>query len=83
MGNNTDKELIGRVISRLPPEFVEKGMRLAESYTLFGIPLTSLSRDELLAAAAEGWSAYNIHLEQSINAAEMMRNIREAKRRAG
>lgn len=65
-------------VSRLPAEFVENGIKLAQECTLFGIPLTELSRDELLAAAAEGWRAYNRHLEQSIKSWELMRDLRRA-----
>lgn len=42
---------------RLPGDFVASGLALAQGSYLFGVPLTSLTRDELLAAAAHGWNS--------------------------
>lgn len=64
---------------RLPAGFVREGKALAETCLLFGVPLCDLSRDELLAAAAQGWKRYNLHLEQSIDSAQTMIDIRRAR----
>ena len=42
---------------KAPAHMVEAGLRKASSIKWCGIPLTELSRDELLAAAALGWAA--------------------------
>ena len=67
-------------VSRLPDGFVSEGLRIAETCNLFGIPLAELSRDELLAAAAQGWQAYNRSLEQSIKNSQMMRELYKASK---
>jgi len=63
-------------VSRLPGGFVREGIALAETCLLFGVPLCALSKDELLAAAAQGWKQYERHLEQSMENAKLMRDIR-------
>lgn len=68
----------GGAAAGLPADFLARGLKLAEECALFGIPLKELSRDELLAAAAEGWSAYNRHIAQSIERAELLRDLRRA-----
>lgn len=40
---------------RLPISVVEKGLALAEGSTLFGVLITELTRDELVAMTAMGW----------------------------
>lgn len=49
---------------RLPDPFIRDGLRLAEGATLFGILLSDLSRDELIAAAAKGWDAFRKEIER-------------------
>lgn len=41
----------------LPQSFVRRGLELAEGSSLFGKPFVEMTRDELIAAAAQGWSA--------------------------
>ncbi len=41
----------------LPKRFVEEGLDLAKGSMLFGNPLETLSREELIAAVAQGWKA--------------------------
>lgn len=43
---------------RLPPDFLEKGLRMARGSVVFGVALESLTREELLAVAAQGWRAW-------------------------
>lgn len=64
----------------LPREFVDEGVKLAETCTLFGIHLTELSKDELLAAAAKGWNAYNKQLDQGLSNMRMMLDISQDRR---
>ena len=40
----------------LPAKFMEFGLALAKGALIFGRPLESLSREELLAVAARGWT---------------------------
>ena len=39
----------------LPRSFVEEGLRLADDFLLFGVPLRELTQEELLAATAQAW----------------------------
>lgn len=41
----------------LPQKFVNEGLVLAKGAKLFGQDLESLTREELLAACAQGWKA--------------------------
>jgi hypothetical protein len=43
--------------NHLPSEFVASGLRIAEGATLFGKRLMDLTREEAIAAAAQGWAA--------------------------
>lgn len=65
---------------KLPLDFVARGLELAETANLFGVPLVDLSRDELLAAAAQGWAAYNKNLQDSIRGRELLREMRGPSR---
>ena len=49
----------------LPERFVLVGLELAKKGNIFGVPLTSLSHEELIACAAQGWQAYTNHLNDS------------------
>jgi hypothetical protein len=60
----------------LSESFVSEGLALVKECKIFGVNLESLSRDELLAAAAIGWKSYNDHLESSINSMALMRDLR-------
>ena len=63
-------------MSRLPDQFMKRGTELADTCLLFGEKLTDLSREELIAAAAQGWRAYSDLLEQNSRHAETMRLFR-------
>lgn len=41
----------------LPDDFVKTGLKLAHGLLLFGKPLDEMTREELIAAAAQGWNA--------------------------
>lgn len=41
----------------LPEHFLKDGLELAKGATIFGVPFEALSKDELLATAANGWKA--------------------------
>lgn len=43
---------------QLPPEFVKDGLELAKDFVLFGIPVASMTKEELIAVAAKGWYNY-------------------------
>ena len=42
----------------LPTHVTERYLEPAKAMTLYGVRLTDLTRDELLAAAAMGWTQY-------------------------
>lgn len=44
---------------RLPETFVQRGIELASRTTLFSVKFDDMSRDELMAAAANGWKEVN------------------------
>ncbi len=48
---------------RLPANFVKTGLSLAEGARIFGVPLSELTRDELLAVAAQAWKAEQLARE--------------------
>ena len=41
--------------NKLPKSYVEKGLELAKGASFFGVPIEDLTRDELIACAANGW----------------------------
>lgn len=45
-------------MSKLPAEWVEEGLKLAEGCHVFGLPLHTLTPEEMLAVAAHGWHQY-------------------------
>lgn len=49
---------VNEAIENLPAEYVSDGLKMAKSMTMFGVPFSELSHDELLAACAWGWSSY-------------------------
>jgi len=51
-------------MDKLPKKFIREGLELADGATLFGIPLEKLSREELIAAVAKGWKAYEDQLKE-------------------
>lgn len=50
----------------LPAKFVTEGLALAKGAKIFGEALEDLTRDELLAVAAQGWKAERNAREQAI-----------------
>lgn len=50
--------------SRLPDSFLSKGLALADGAIIFGVPLKELSRQDLIAVAAQGWKAYTDKLNE-------------------
>ena len=68
----------GLTMSRLPESLIKRGTELAKTASFCGIPLDELAKEELLAAAALGWKAYNDHLEESIERTGVMQRIRGA-----
>ena len=44
---------------RLPETFFQRGIELASRTTLYGVKFDDMSRDELMAAAANGWKEVN------------------------
>ena len=43
--------------SDLPDSFIAEGLKIAEGAQLFGKPMMQLTREEAIAAAAQGWNA--------------------------
>jgi hypothetical protein len=44
-------------MSLIPEQFLREGMILGEGTRIFGVELSELSREELIAVAAQGWNA--------------------------
>ncbi|WP_236175352.1 hypothetical protein [Pseudomonas pseudonitroreducens] len=44
---------------KIPEHILKRGLAMASGSTVFGVPLEELSKDELMAVAALGWSNYN------------------------
>ena len=60
MTNETTQDVgapLERQVRPLPEGFVRKGLELAEGALLFGKPFADMTRDELIAAASQGWNA--------------------------
>lgn len=55
---------VERQASPLPEEFVKRGLEMARGSLLFGKPFADMTRDELIAAAAQGWSAERYQREK-------------------
>jgi len=60
-------------MNKLPESFVSKGLELSKDALIFGIPLSELTHDELLATCAQGWNSYTNSLESNIRNMEIMR----------
>jgi hypothetical protein len=60
---------------RLPDSFVKEGLEIAQTLTIFDVPVESLSREELLASVAHGWTAYNRALDESRRGREFMAEL--------
>jgi hypothetical protein len=60
------REAMRATEARLPAEFVTQGVQLAKGARLYGKPLMDMTRDELLATAAEGWKVAQKRQERSI-----------------
>lgn len=63
---------------KIPEDFVKEGLEVAAGTLLFGVPIEELSKEEFLAAAANGWKAYNDQLKSSIRSFEIMSALRSA-----
>ena len=50
----------------MPKGFVEKHLAEAKGATIYGVPLESLTRDELLACAVAGWQAHKDEIERQL-----------------
>jgi hypothetical protein len=49
----------------VPKSFVKRGLEYASKSAIYGVPLTQLSHDELLAVAAIGWKDRDNRIQQS------------------
>jgi hypothetical protein len=65
----------------LPETFVADGLKLAEGLLLFGKRLEEMSRDELIASAAQGWEAERRTQENSRRADQFSQELRQASMR--
>lgn len=68
---------------KLPKDFVEEGLKMAEGASLFGVMFTDLDRDELLATAAQGWEHAKLHLLATEAAVAVARNTQLAAAQSG
>lgn len=58
---------------KLPEKFLTEGTALAEDASIFGVRLSDLSRDELLAVAAQGWKAHQKLLDDNASRSRLFR----------
>lgn len=58
---------------KLPEKFLADGIALAEDASIFGVKLSELSRDELLAVAAKGWKAHQELLADNASRSRLFR----------
>jgi hypothetical protein len=65
---------------RLPEHFVNEGLKLAKGAMIFGVPLEELSRDELLAVAAQGWKAEENAREEGAKRLKFAFDLNRARR---
>lgn len=63
----------------LPQKFVDEGLALAKGAKLFGFDLESLTRDELLAACAQGWKAEQRARDLGMSQLKFMTDVRGAR----
>ncbi|HEX6827303.1 MAG TPA: hypothetical protein VF077_13370 [Nitrospiraceae bacterium] len=47
------------IIPKLPEKFLKDGLELAENSRLFGMLFSDMTREELIASAAQGWKREN------------------------
>jgi hypothetical protein len=64
----------------LPSEFVINGLVLADQGTLFGVRFCDMTRDELIAAAANGWKSHHAALEESIRRSQFQSELSQLVR---
>jgi len=46
----------GDDMNTLPKSFIDEGLKLSEGATVFGVKFAEMSREELIAVAAHGWT---------------------------
>lgn len=68
---------------KLPEFFVAEGAEMAEGCAIFGVLLQDMTREELLAVAAQGWNAYTKSMEQATKDMRMLHDLHKAARRVG
>lgn len=54
---------------------IRYGLELAKGSIIYGEPIESLSKEELVAVAALGWKAFNDTLGENIRRAEFKRTL--------
>jgi hypothetical protein len=59
----------------LPADFVNEGLELAATLSVLGVPVETLSRDELLAVAAHGWASYHRSIDDGRRSLELMSSL--------
>ena len=64
---------------KLSKEILDRGLKLAENARYMGIPLSEMTRDELLAIAAEGWDMYSRKLEESKSSIRLLNDLHKIK----
>jgi len=55
----------------LPPDLIERGLKLARGANFMGERIEDLTREELMAIAALGWQAYSNQITESIRRTEL------------
>lgn len=63
----------------LPKKFVDEGLALAKGAKFFGEDLESLTRDELLAACAQGWAAEKRSRDNAMKELEFMSGLNQRR----
>jgi hypothetical protein len=65
----------------LPESFVVSGLKLSEGATIMGIKFADMTRDELIAVAAHGWTEEANARKEGLRQVNFMRDLNRLSRR--
>ncbi len=68
-------------IMNLPESFVTTGLKLSEGATIMGIKFSNMTRDELIAVAAHGWTEEANSRKEGMRQMDFMMMLNRASRR--
>lgn len=67
-------------MTSLPESFINEGLKLAEGATIMGKKFSDMTRDELIAAAAHGWTAEANARKEGMRSIKFMSDLNRARR---